>query len=319
MVDQSDSVVRVLVPDGSAPRSGDVEVAGHQPAPRAEGVSFRRVVSGMAGPVSFRGPTGLAPDGRGNVVLATWDGTIWRLAPNGTLTTIAGGNGRRFADGPGDQARFDSPWGVAVDAEGAIYVADRQHHRIRKIATDRAVTTLATSADGLHFPRSVALDGDGNLLIASSQTLLRLSLDDGIVTPVHSGSAFIEAVAVAPGGSAFVTSTPRPGETADVMELSPDDVVSVVFSDIAGRYGGVFSESLEGLAVASDGSLYVADSGFGRLVRIGPDGTASILLNRDAFDEDEHFTPVAVLVMPDGSLLVSERWQHSIWRVTIDE
>ncbi len=319
VVDQADSVVRVLVPRGAAPRSGGVDVVGHQPLPRVEGVSVSRVASGTAGPVYFHGPTGLAPDGRGNVVIATWDGTIRRLAPDGTLTTIAGGSRYGFADGPGDQARFDFPWGVAVDADGAIYVADRQNHRIRKVATDGSVTTLATSADGLHLPRSVALDDDGDLLIASSQALWRLNLDDGTVALVHRGSAFIEAVAVGPHGSAFFTSTPRPGETADIMKLSPDGVVSVVFSDIAGRYGGVFSESLEGLAVASDGTLYVADSVFGRLVSIAPDGTVSILLDRDAFDEHEHFSPVAVLVMPDGSLLVSDQGQHAIWRVTIDE
>lgn len=319
VVDQSDSVVRVLVPRGAAPRSGGVAVAGHQPFPRAEGVSVSRVVSGMTGPVYFRGPTGLAHDGRGNVVVATWDGTIRRLAPDGTLTTIAGADASGSADGPGDEARFNSPWGVAVDAEGAIYVADRENHGVRKVATDGSVTTLLTSADGLHHPRSVALEGDGNLLIASSQALWRLDLDDGTVTLVHSGSPFIEAVAVGADGSAFFTSTPRPGETADVMELSPDGVVSVVFSDIAGRFGGVFSTSLQGLAVAGDGTLYVADRGFGRLVRIAPDGTASILLDRDSFEAHEHFIPVAVLVMPDGSLLVSERWRHAIWRVTIDE
>ena len=69
--------------------------------------------------------------------------------------------------------------------------------------------------------------------------------------------------------------------------------------------------------MAGDGTLYVADATFGRLVRIAPDGTASILLDRDAFDG--RFDPAAILVMPDGSLLVSDMGQRSIWRVTIDE
>ena len=71
--------------------------------------------------------------------------------------------------------------------------------------------------------------------------------------------------------------------------------------------------------MAGDGTLYVADATFGRLVRIAPDGTASILLDRDAFDGRQRFHPAAILLMPDGSLLVSDRGQHSIWRVTIDE
>ncbi len=103
------------------------------------------------------------------------------------------------------------------------------------------------------------------------------------------------------------------------MKVSADGVVSVVFGAVAGRYGGVFSESLYGLAVADDGTLYVADNEFGRVVRIAPDGAASILLDRDTFDGRQPFHPAAILLMPDGSLLVSERGQHSILRVTIDE
>ncbi len=311
VVDQSDSVVRVLVPRGSGPQSGGVAVAAHQLVPRVEGVSVTQLARGTAGPVYFSGPAGMAPDGSGNVIVATsWDDSIRRIAPDGTVTTLAGGSGLGV---------FRNPWGVAVDAEGEIYVADRDNHRIRKIATDGSVTTLATAADGLHLPRSVALDRDGNLLIASSQSIRRLDPDSGTTTLVHTGSAFIEALAVGRDGTIFFTSTPRPGETAAVMKVSADGVVSVVFGAVAGRYGGVFSESLYGLAVADDGTLYVADNEFGRVVRIAPDGAASILLDRDTFDGRQPFHPAAILLMPDGSLLVSERGQHSILRVTIDE
>ena len=310
-VDQSDSVVRMLVPRGSELQSGGVAIAGHQPVPRVGGVSVTLVARGTAGPVYFSGPAGLALDGSGSVIVATsWNHAIRRVAPDGTVTTLAGGRGLGV---------FRSPWGVAVDAEGEIYVADRGNHRIRKIDTDGSVTTLATAADGLHHPRSVALDRDGDLLVASSQEIWRLDPDSGITTRVHGGSAFIEALAVDREGTVFFTSTPRPGETAAVTKISADGSVSVVFGDVAGRYGGVFSESLYGLALASDGTLYVADESFGRLVRIAPDGAASILLDRDAFDGRNLFQPAAILLMPDGSLLVSDTGQHSIWRVTIDE
>ena len=165
----------------------------------------------------------------------------------------------------------------------------------------------------------MALDHDGNLLIASSQETRRLDLDSGTTTRVHGGSAFIEALAVDREGTVYFTSTPRPGETAAVMKISADGSVSVVFGAVAGRYGGVFSESLDGLAVASDGTLYVADNNFGRLVRITSDGVASMLLDRDTFEGRQSFQPAAILSTPDGSLLVSETGQHSIWRVTIDE
>ena len=311
-VDQSDSVVRVLVPRGAEPQSGGVAVMGHQPLPRIEGVSVTRVARGAGGSVHFSGPAGMALDGSGDVIVATsWDGAIRSLAPDGAITTIAGG--------PSDRAPFRDPWGVAVGAGGEIYVADRGNHRVRRIDGDGSVTTLATAEEGLHLPRSVVLDRDGSLLIASSQEILRLNLDSGSVTRVHGGSAFIEALAVGRDGTTFFTSTPRPGETADIMKLSADGVVSVVFSDIAGRFGGLLSQSLFGLAVTGDGTLYVADRSFGRLLRIAPDGTASILLDAEALDGQQRFQPVAILSMPDGSLLVSDTERHSIWRVTLEE
>ena len=319
VVDQSDSIVRVLVPRGSGLQSGGVAVAGHQPVPRVEGVSVTRIASGTEGPVYFSGPAGMALDSSGNLLVSTsWDAAIRRLAPDGTMTTLAGDNRSGAIDGPGDLAQFRSPWGMAVGADGEIYVADRGNHRIRKIATDGSVTTLATAADGLHHPRSVALDRDGNLLIANTQSIHRLNLESGTVALVHHGSPFIDALAVDRDGTTFFTSTPRPGETAAVMKISSDGVVSAVFTDVAGRYGGVFSESLHGLAVAGDGTLYVSDV-IGRVVRIAPDGTASILLDREAFDEGARFNPAGILLMPDGSLVVADDRQHSIWRVTINE
>ena len=68
VVDQSDSVVRVLVPRGSGLQSGGVAAAGHQPVPRVEGVSVTQIASGTEGPVSFRGPAGMALDGSGNLL-----------------------------------------------------------------------------------------------------------------------------------------------------------------------------------------------------------------------------------------------------------
>lgn len=319
VVDQSDSVVRMVVPRGSRLRSGGVAVAGHQPELGVEHVSVTEVTRGTSSPSVRYGPRGMALDRSGNVIVSTADAAIRRLAPDGTLTTLAGGNGDGHVDGPGDRAQFDYTWGVAVGAEGEIYVADRGNHSVRRVATDGSVTTLATAADGLKFPRSVVLDGEGNLLIAGDQSIHRLDLDSGTMTVLHTGTPFIEALATGPDGATFFTSTPRPGETADIMKVSAEGVVSVVFSDVAGVYGGVFSASLQGLAVADDGTVYVADSSFGRLVRIAPDGTASILLDRDTFEASEHFRPQVVLLMPDGSLLVSSWRDDVIWRVTIDE
>ena len=92
----------------------------------------------------------------------------------GRVTTLAGTGVRGFLDGPCTAAMFDRPWGVAVDGEGSIIVADSGNRRVRKIAADGTVTTLAGSGvrgflDGpgtaamFRGPRAVAVDGEGNV------------------------------------------------------------------------------------------------------------------------------------------------------------
>lgn len=88
--------------------------------------------------------TGLAVDRDGSVVVADFrNHAIRRVLPDGTVTTIAGGNGSGTLDGPAEIARFDGPSDVAIDPQGAIYVADCWSHRIRRITPDGVVTTVA--------------------------------------------------------------------------------------------------------------------------------------------------------------------------------
>lgn len=65
------------------------------------------------------------------------------LRPDGTVATVAGSGKAGFADGPAGTAQFNEPIAVAVERTGAIYVADRNNHRIRKITPDGRVVTLA--------------------------------------------------------------------------------------------------------------------------------------------------------------------------------
>ena len=77
----------------------------------------------------------MAVDGDGNVYVGdTSNNQIRKITPAGEVTTLAGtATGSGFADGIGPFARFFAPYGVAVDGDGNIYVADNANHVIRKV------------------------------------------------------------------------------------------------------------------------------------------------------------------------------------------
>jgi sugar lactone lactonase YvrE len=93
----------------------------------------------------FREPAGLTVDDAGNVYVADWaNHTVRKITPAGVVSTLAGRAGTPgAADGAGEVARFQWPSGVAVDGEGAVYVADTLNQTVRKISAAGVVTTLA--------------------------------------------------------------------------------------------------------------------------------------------------------------------------------
>jgi hypothetical protein len=130
----------------------------------------------------FHGPSGVAVDGAKNVYVADQiNHTIRKVTPAGVVTTLAGQAGYASnADGTGNDARFRSPSGVAVDSTGNVYVADTWNCTIRKVTPAGVVTTLAglpgiiggddgTNSDArFALPNGVAVDRAGNVYVADT-------------------------------------------------------------------------------------------------------------------------------------------------------
>jgi len=123
---------------------------------------------GTGGAARFYGPYGIALNGAGDLIVAdALNHTIRKVTMAGVVTTLAGLAGSAGSeDGTTNTARFNTPYGVAVDSAGDIYVADSFNHTIRKLTPAGVVTTLAgvsedQDQDGI--PEGSWADGVGNL------------------------------------------------------------------------------------------------------------------------------------------------------------
>jgi hypothetical protein len=110
-------------------------------------------------------------------LLLTDNGTsVRKIGADGTVTTVAGNGEAGYVDGPATAARFRLAMGLVVDTRGNIYVADSGNRRLRRIAPDGVVSTIAGSgksggADGPALqasftdPSGVAIGRDGTLYV----------------------------------------------------------------------------------------------------------------------------------------------------------
>ncbi|MFN4252114.1 NHL repeat-containing protein, partial [Deinococcus sp.] len=134
---------------------------------------------GPATAATMRSPAGLAVDSDNNLYIAESGGhRVRKVAPDGIITTFAGtGTYSSTGDGgPATAATMRSPEGLAVDSNNNLYMAERDGHRVRKVAPDGIITTLAgTGTAGLSgdggpataaqhaSPSGVAIDRHGNV------------------------------------------------------------------------------------------------------------------------------------------------------------
>jgi DNA-binding beta-propeller fold protein YncE len=155
-------------------------------------------VDGPRAAAHFVDPWTFASDGQGHLYLADLNGIRAIDLGTGIITTLAGSATQVGTDdGPGAQARFNQPSGLAYLA-GSLYLTDTENHLIRKIdVATGLVTTVAGqghvgttdgigSAAGFDEPEGIVLDPDGNLYIADTdnQTIRRMAPDSAEVTTV---------------------------------------------------------------------------------------------------------------------------------------
>jgi gliding motility-associated-like protein len=167
---------------------------------------------GGPGEGRFNRPTGVDVDAFGNIYVADKSNhLIRRIDPNTGISSVIAGDPTIPAPGGADvdsenpfQALFSSPSDIAVAADGTIYVADKNNHKIRKIAPNGVVSTLAGASstaspkfgyvDGtgtaarFYFPSGIDLDSQGNIIVADMfNHRIRRITPAGVVTTIAGG------------------------------------------------------------------------------------------------------------------------------------
>ena len=274
----------------------------------------------------FADPFGIAVGGDGTVLVA--DGVmshrIRRIAPDGTVSTLAGG-GVGMADGTGASAQFNVPSGLALDTRGDLYVADTGNNRIRRVSPLGVVTTLAGQFDAglrdgpahdaqFNGPIGVAVDATGRVYVADTYNDRIRVIEAGRVTTLTGGApGFVDGplaearfdtpsgVAVDESGTVYVADT---GNDA-IRAISPAGLVRTLTVLLAEPLRAPI-----GITLDARGVLYVTDER-GRVVEIAEDAARVVAGSqpgfRDGIGEDALFRrPAGIVSSEPGRLLVAD-------------
>lgn len=243
---------------------------------------------------------------------ATDAGVVRRVSFAGANTVVAGGGSLAFGDlGAAAQARLNHPSGVSADSAGNFYAADRDNHRIRRIAPDGTITTVAGTGDPgdsgdrglatqamLNSPAAVSADAAGNLYIADTGNhRVRKVTPGGVILPVAGagGISPVYAVADAQGNVYIADST-----GGSIRKVNPAGVATIVLDGLL---------SPRGLALDATGNLYFTEAGGRHVRRLGSSGDLTSLA------EGIWSVPRGVAVSAAGDVFVADTGLQRILRV----
>ena len=268
----------------------------------------------------FESPSGVAVDNRGTLYVAdSGNHTIRKVTSQGTVTTLAGLAGAKGSqDGTGDSARFNYPYGVALDGTGNIYVTDYSDHTVRKVTPGGIVTTLTgkagepDSSDGaaeaarFWKPQGIAVDNQGAVYVCDGgNNTIRKITSSGVVSTLAGTDAPVETitihdylvprnadgqgaaagfnhpggVAVDGAGTVFVADT----DNGTIRRITPAGVVTTLAGSSKSVPGGSGSAAgitfPAGVAVDKTGNVYVA--GPYTIRKINPSGDVITLAGEE--------------------------------------
>ncbi|MER5681531.1 RICIN domain-containing protein [[Kitasatospora] papulosa] len=201
-------------------------------------------------------PLGVAVDSTGNVYISDHGNhRVRKIAPDGQISTVAGTGAAGFKgdDGPAVSAQLNRPYALAVSDADVLYIADGNNHRVRKVAADGSISTVAGKG-------TAGFSGDGG-----PATSAQLNLPLGVVMD-SAGALFISDY-----------------NNHRVRKVTPDGKIATLAGKGTGGFGGDEGPAAAaqlnnpfGLAVDCVDALYIADHINNRIRRVASERMAGL-------------------------------------------
>ncbi len=281
---------------------------------------------GQAVLAQLASPSGIVVDAAGNLYVAEY-ARIRKVTPTGIITTFAGTGVYGFSgDGGPAIAAQVSPFALALDQSGNLFVDELVNHRVRKIGLNGMIATVAGngttgySGDGgpavnaeLNLPEGIATDTTGNLYISDYIAgVVRKVTPAGTITTIASGLETPYEIATDPSNNVYVLDN----NFGTVTKITPGGGTQSLSTNLGG-----------GLAVDAAGNLY-GTIGLGQVVVAAPSGGQNVIAGNGAgsFSGDGGPAAQAQFQVPlwnrvastesVGDLFVADGWNNRVRKIS---
>jgi uncharacterized protein (TIGR03663 family) len=280
-------------------------------------------------PGQFQHPRDLAVAVDGTLYIVDADNhRIQHLSPDGKVLQVWGS----FADSTAGEApggTFNQPWGIALDSQGFVYVADTWNHRIQKFSPSGDFITMwgyfgqAEEPTAFWGPRDIAIDSQDRLFITDTGNKRIVVFDNQGNFITEFGTAGLQpgefdepvGVAISSDGQLFVADT----WNQRVQAFALDDNLNFNFLT-SWEIFGWFGQSLENkpyIAVNSDNHVFVTDPEAYRILEFSADGTFIRYWGDYSTGTDGFNLPASIAIDPTGGVWVTDAGNGRIMHFTL--
>lgn len=255
------------------------------------------------------------------------------------VSTLAGST-QGSLDGIGSAAQFNNSYGIAVDASGNVFIADKGNFKIRKITPQGNVTTFAGSTQGtsdgigtaaqFNYPWGLAFDVSGNLYVTDAGSIRKITPSGNVTTlsnitcPACAGlSPGFTGIAVDSSGNIYISAT----LDSKIIKITPSGVGTILAGSTQGYLDGLASNAKfdypYGLDVDASGNVFVSDFNNNTIRKIAPSGIVSTLAGSitagyadGTGNAAQFFHPIDVTVDASGNVFVADLSNSKIRKIT---